>query len=80
MTGRLVVAVTGASGSMLARSVLLGLGEAGIERHLIVSAAGRRTAEWELPGEPLSKLADVVYNWRATSARRSPRARFRPTG
>jgi polyprenyl P-hydroxybenzoate/phenylacrylic acid decarboxylase-like protein len=68
MTGRLVVAVTGASGTMLARSVLLGLGEAGIERHLVLSAAGHRTASFELPGEPLSKLAEVVYSWRDIGA------------
>lgn len=69
MTGRLVVAVTGASGSVLARSVLLALGEAGIERHLIVSAAGHRTLAWELPGEQLTPLADVVYSWRDIGAR-----------
>jgi 4-hydroxy-3-polyprenylbenzoate decarboxylase len=64
MTRRIVVAVTGASGSTLARSVLLALGEAGIERHLVISAAGHRTASWELAGERLSALAEVVYNWR----------------
>lgn len=68
MTGRLVVAVTGASGTVLARSVLLGLGEAGIERHLVVSAAGHRTASFELAGEPLAKLAEVVYSWRDIGA------------
>jgi 4-hydroxy-3-polyprenylbenzoate decarboxylase len=68
MTGRLVVAVTGASGTMLARSVLLALGDAGFERHLVVSAAGHRTAGFELPGEPLAKLAEVVYSWRDIGA------------
>ncbi len=68
MSGRIVVAVTGASGSVLARSVLLALGEAGIERHLVISAAGHRTAASELPGEHLAALAEVVYNWRDIGA------------
>lgn len=61
---RIVVGVTGASGSALAVAVLGLLGEAGAERHLVVSPAGRRTLNYELPGTRLESGADVVHQWR----------------
>ncbi|MGH9291446.1 MAG: UbiX family flavin prenyltransferase [Acidimicrobiales bacterium] len=65
---RLVVGVTGASGTILARSVLSLLGAAGVERHLVVSAAAKRTAGVEWPEGHLESMAEVVYPWRDIGA------------
>ena len=65
---RVVVGVTGASGTTIACSVLRMLAEVGMERHLVVSPAARRTALWELPDEQLESLADVTYSWRDIGA------------
>ncbi len=65
---RIVVGVTGASGSALAAAVLGLLGEAGVERHLVVSPAGKRTAHFELPERRLESLADVVHHCRDIGA------------
>ncbi len=45
-----VVAVTGASGSLLAKQLLLGLKGAGVRTHLIMSEPAKKIAEIELPG------------------------------
>jgi 4-hydroxy-3-polyprenylbenzoate decarboxylase len=65
---RIVVGVTGATGSVLALRVLQMLGDAGAERHLVVSPSARRTAAYELPGVRLRDHADVHHSWRDIGA------------
>jgi 4-hydroxy-3-polyprenylbenzoate decarboxylase len=65
---RIVVGVAGASGTVLASSVLSLLGSAGVERHLVVSPAAKRTALFELPALRLESMAEVVYSWRDIGA------------
>ncbi len=65
---RIVVGVTGASGTLLAQAVLSLLGSSGVERHLVVSPAARRTALFELSSPELESLAEVVYGWRDIGA------------
>lgn len=61
---RIIVGVTGATGTAFAVRALQLLGKAGVERHLVVTSAGRRTAAFELPGVDLAEHADVVHSWR----------------
>lgn len=65
---RVVVGVSGATGSPLAKRVLEMLGDAGIERHLVVSPSARRTAAHEIPGVRLIDLAETHYSWRDIGA------------
>jgi polyprenyl P-hydroxybenzoate/phenylacrylic acid decarboxylase-like protein len=65
---RIVVGVAGASGTVLASSVLSLLGAAGVERHLVVSPAAKRTGLFELPALRLESLAEVIYSWRDIGA------------
>jgi polyprenyl P-hydroxybenzoate/phenylacrylic acid decarboxylase-like protein len=65
---RVVVGVTGATGAAVAASVLRVLGELGVERHLIVSPSGRRSALFEIGQEPLEFGADHVHRWRDIGA------------
>lgn len=65
---RVVVGVSGATGTVLAMTVLRMLGDAGVERHLVVSPSARRTAAWELPDERLDSHAEVVHSWRDIGA------------
>jgi polyprenyl P-hydroxybenzoate/phenylacrylic acid decarboxylase-like protein len=65
---RIVVGVSGASGTLLASSVLELLGSAMVERHLVVSPAARRTARLELPEVRLESMAEVVHSWRDIGA------------
>lgn len=65
---RIVVGVSGATGSALALRVLQMLGDAGVERHLVVSPSARRTAAHELPGVRLRDHADVQHSWRDIGA------------
>lgn len=59
---RLVVAVTGASGSIYAKNLLEAAGSLGIETHLIVTEAGKTVARHELgDAETLTALADFTY-------------------
>ena len=59
---RLVVAVTGASGSIYAKTFLEAAKSHGIETHLIVTEAGKTVARHELGDvEQLTALADYVY-------------------
>ena len=51
MTKRLIVGVTGASGSILALETLRLLSKAGVETHLVVSQAARVTIAHELGAE-----------------------------
>ncbi|KAB8191678.1 UbiX family flavin prenyltransferase [Nonomuraea phyllanthi] len=63
---RVVVGVSGATGTALAVRALQLLGAAGVERHLIVSPAARRTAAYELPEATFD--AEVVHNFRDIGA------------
>lgn len=59
---RLVVAVTGASGSIYAKNFLEAAKSHGIETHLIVTEAGKTVARHELGDvEQLTALADYIY-------------------
>jgi 4-hydroxy-3-polyprenylbenzoate decarboxylase len=60
---RLVVAVTGASGSIYGKNFLEAAKSQGIETHLIVTEAGRIVARNELGDvEQLTDLADFTYD------------------
>lgn len=50
---RILVGITGASGSAYARKLLTFLTSRGIETHCCVSRSGRVTWDWELRGAPL---------------------------
>jgi 4-hydroxy-3-polyprenylbenzoate decarboxylase len=65
---RVVVGVTGATGAQVAASALRVLGGLGVERHLIVSPSGRRSAQFELDGETLDSSAEHVHAWRDIGA------------
>ena len=71
MEQRLIVAVTGASGSIYGVRVLELLRErSDVETHLIVSPAGRRTLvhETDYTAADVDELADVVYGYRDIGA------------
>jgi 4-hydroxy-3-polyprenylbenzoate decarboxylase len=61
---RLIVGISGASGSILAVRLLEVLRSTEIESHLVVSPAGRKTIseETDLEVEQVFNLADVVYD------------------
>lgn len=63
MTKRLIVAITGASGTVYGIRMLELLREAGVETHLVVSPAGHITRGYEtaLSKRDLEQLADAVY-------------------
>lgn len=64
MKPRLIVGVTGASGTVLALETLRLLAGAGVETHLVVTAGARMTASCELGAdgpEQLGALADHVH-------------------
>ncbi|MER3411287.1 MAG: 3-octaprenyl-4-hydroxybenzoate carboxy-lyase, partial [Thermoleophilia bacterium] len=68
---RLVVAITGASGSIYGIRLLEVLRErGGVETHLVISPAGRRTLahETDYTVEQVEELADVVYGYRDVGA------------
>jgi 4-hydroxy-3-polyprenylbenzoate decarboxylase len=65
---RVIVGVSGATGTALALRTLEMLGTAGVERHLVVSPAARRTAAYELPDAEFEKHAEVVHNFRDIGA------------
>jgi polyprenyl P-hydroxybenzoate/phenylacrylic acid decarboxylase-like protein len=64
---RLVVGVTGATGAAVAERLLTLLDGSGVERHLVVSPAGRRSALYEI-GRDLEGLAEVVHPWKDIGA------------
>ena len=69
--GRLVVAITGASGSIYGVRLLELLREKdGVETHLVISPAGRRTLvhETDYTSAQVEDLADAVYGYRDIGA------------
>lgn len=70
-TGRLVVAITGASGSIYGIRLLELLRErSDVETHLVMSPAGRRTLahETDYTAAQVEELADAVYGYRDIGA------------
>lgn len=60
MTKRLIVGVTGASGSVLALETIRQLVRAGVETHLVVSKGARLTVAHELGVDGLAQLTSVA--------------------
>jgi len=59
---KVIVAVTGASGTIYAEGFLKAAKEHGVETHLIITEAGEKVAKHELGGiDGLVELADAVY-------------------
>ncbi|MEU6035552.1 UbiX family flavin prenyltransferase [Actinomadura sp. NPDC047616] len=65
---RVIVGVSGATGTALAVRTLQLLGAAGIERHVVVSPAARRTAAYEMPDAEFGEHAEAVHNFRDIGA------------
>lgn len=61
---RIVVGVSGATGTRLAARTLELLRSCGAEIHLVMTGAARRTAEleWDRPADDLLAMADTVYD------------------
>lgn len=66
---KVIVAVTGASGSIYAKGFLEAATKHDIETHLIITDSGKKVIEYEL-GDPkqLVDLADSTYNWKDLTA------------
>ncbi|RUW24825.1 MULTISPECIES: UbiX family flavin prenyltransferase [unclassified Mesorhizobium] len=60
MTKRIIVGVTGASGSVLALETIRQLVRAGVETHLVVSKGARITIAYELGADGLAQLASLA--------------------
>ena len=77
---RLIVGISGASGTIYGVRILEMLRKAEIETHLVMSKSAEMTLVYETDLKPkdVRALASVNYPGRATSARRSRRARSRP--
>lgn len=60
MTKRIIVGVTGASGSVLALETIRQLVRAGAETHLVVSKSARMTIAYELGADGLAQLASLA--------------------
>ena len=67
---RLIVALTGSSGPHYGVRLLEALGDVDVEVHLILSAAARKTIEYEMGRDPdqVLTLADVVHDERDIAA------------
>jgi len=61
---RVIVGITGASGAIYAIELLRALGKAGIETHLIMTDAAKKTIELETPFTPneVGELASMVHD------------------
>ena len=61
---KVIVAVTGASGTIYAKGFLETAKMYGIETHFIITDSGKKVANYELGGfEELKNLAHSSYNW-----------------
>lgn len=60
MTKRIIVGVTGASGSVLALETIRQLVRGGVETHLVVSKGARITIAYELGADGLAQLASLA--------------------
>lgn len=60
MASRLIVGVTGASGSVLALETLRQLRATGVETHLVVTAGARMTIAHEMGSEGLARLSQAA--------------------
>ncbi|WP_434722841.1 UbiX family flavin prenyltransferase [Mesorhizobium sp. RIZ17] len=60
MTKRMIVGVTGASGSVLALETIRQLVRAGVETHLVISKGARMTIAHELGADGLAQLTSVA--------------------
>jgi len=62
-TGRLIVGISGATGTVLGVRLLQLAREAGVETHLVVTPAAQQTRAYEtdLSAADLASLADVTY-------------------
>ena len=58
MTKRIVVGVSGASGSVLALAVIRQLRNAGVETHLVITRGSRQTIRHELGSDGLARLTE----------------------
>ncbi len=56
-----IVGVSGASGAILAKRLLVELGKAGVTTHLVISDGADMIIEHELAGEDLTQYADHSY-------------------
>ena len=66
---KVIVAVTGASGTIYAKGFLDAAKEHGIETHLVVTDSGKKVAEYELDGiDQLKELATSTYDWKDLTA------------
>ncbi|TPJ81221.1 UbiX family flavin prenyltransferase [Mesorhizobium sp. B2-6-2] len=60
MTKRIIVGVTGASGSVLALETIRQLVRGGVETHLVTSKSARMTIAYELGADGLAQLASLA--------------------
>jgi 4-hydroxy-3-polyprenylbenzoate decarboxylase len=61
---KVIVAVTGASGTIYAKGFLEAAKKHGIEAYLIITDSGEKVAKYELGGvKELNKLAHSTYEW-----------------
>ncbi len=61
---KVIVAVTGASGTIYAKGFLEAAKKHGIETHLIITESGEKVAKYELGGvDQLKELAHSTYGW-----------------
>ena len=62
MTKRIVVGVSGASGSVLALAVIRQLRNAGVETHLVITRGSRQTIRHELGSDGMARLTEGAGN------------------
>ncbi|MER7796411.1 UbiX family flavin prenyltransferase [Microbacterium sp. NPDC096154] len=65
---RIIVGISGASGIPIATKLLEMLGQAGVERHVIISPSAKRTALSEVPDLNLESLSEQVHAWKDIGA------------
>lgn len=65
---RIVIGISGASGIPIAVKVLELLGQAGVERHVIISPSAKRTALSETSDLDLESLSERLHPWKDIGA------------